>query len=129
MQRVLSFLASTSRPPRPGRHGMERVLVHAGRPDLVGIDPDRGRVMLCYTHAVWGLALNDFFGPDAWISRELVDSVLTGRATYSGHVAYSLWWLVPQRWIWPAYAVMMLPLALFTVGLWTRIRRSCRWWS
>jgi Vitamin K-dependent gamma-carboxylase len=78
-------------------------------------------LMLLYTHAVWGLALSDFFGADAWISRELVDVILTNHETYPNHFAYSLWWVVPPRWIWPAYAFMMLVLALFTVGLWTRI--------
>ena len=50
-----------------------------------------------------------------------MDVVETGHNTYPNHFAYSVWWLVPPRLIWPAYAVMMLILALFTVGLWTRV--------
>ena len=116
MQRVLSpvtgylghFVATTSErwnafwytPADPALLGLIRILTGT---------------MLLYTHAVWGLALYDFFGPDGWISRDLVELVQTNQ------FAYSLWWLVPPSWLWPAYAAMMVILALFTVGLWTRV--------
>jgi Vitamin K-dependent gamma-carboxylase len=90
-------------------------------PTLLGLIRIMTGLMLLYTHAVWGLALNEFFGPDSWISHELVDFVLTGHHTYPDHVAYSVWWLIPPRFIWPPYTGMMLILALFAVGLWTRI--------
>jgi hypothetical protein len=90
-------------------------------PTLLGLIRIMTGLMLLYTHAVWGLALNEFFGPDAWISPDLVDVVETGHNIFPNHFAYSVWWLVPPRWIWPAYAFMMLILALFTVGLWTRV--------
>jgi hypothetical protein len=83
-------------------------------PTLLGLMRILTGIMLLYTHAVWGLALDDFLGPDGWISRDLVELVQTNQ------FAYSLWWLVPARWLWPAYAVMMVILTLFTVGLWTR---------
>jgi hypothetical protein len=83
-------------------------------PTLLGMIRILTGLMLLYTHAIWGLALNDFLGPDGWISRDLVELVQTNQ------LAYSLWWLVPARWLWPAYAAMMVILALFTVGLWTR---------
>ena len=54
--------------------------------------------MLLYTHAVWGLALDDFFGPRAWLDAELV------RALQADESAYSFWWLVPPGWLWPAFA-------------------------
>ncbi len=84
-------------------------------PTLLGLIRTLTGLMLLYTHAVWGLVLHDFFGPDAWISRELAGSF------QSDQFAYSLWWYVPPRWLWPVYAIMMLVLALFTAGLWTRI--------
>jgi hypothetical protein len=90
-------------------------------PTLLGLLRIMTGLMLLYTHAVWGLALVEFFGPDAWISRELVDVVETGHNIFPNHFAFSVWWLVPPRWIWPAYVLMMLILTLFTIGLWTRI--------
>jgi Vitamin K-dependent gamma-carboxylase len=83
-------------------------------PTLLGMIRILTGLMLLYTHAVWGLALNDFLGPDGWISRDLVELV------QSNQFAYSVWWLVPAEWLWPAYAAMMVILALFTVGLSTR---------
>jgi uncharacterized membrane protein YphA (DoxX/SURF4 family) len=84
-------------------------------PALLGIIRILVGSMLLYTHGVWGLALDDFFGPDGWISPELVDLVLKDQYTYS------LWWLVPPRWMWPAYVAAMVVLFLFTIGFWTRI--------
>ena len=69
--------------------------------------------MLLYTHAVWGLALHDFFGPDGWISRDLVD-VSDGQTQSISPIPSGGW--CRAGWIWPAYAVMMVILALFTVG-------------
>ena len=84
-------------------------------PILLGLIRIMTGLMLLYTHAVWGLAVDDFFGPDAWISADLAE--LTQREQY----VYSFWWYVPPQWIWPAYAVAMLILAMFTVGFLTRI--------
>jgi hypothetical protein len=74
-------------------------------------------LMLLYTHAVWGLVLERFFGPKSWLSPDLV------RSLQGSQYAYSFWWLVPASpaAIWLTYAVSMLVLALFTMGLWTRI--------
>jgi hypothetical protein len=88
------------RPADPALFGIIRILVGS---------------MLLYTHGVWGLALDDFFSPDGWISRDLVDLVQRDQP------AYSFWWLVPPRWLWPAYALAMAVLLAFTVGLWTRV--------
>jgi len=84
-------------------------------PTLLGVIRVLTGLMLLYTHAVWGLALNDFFGADGWISRDLVNLLPTNQ------YAYSLWWLIPPGWLGPTYAVLLLILALFTVGLWTRV--------
>ncbi len=84
-------------------------------PILLGLIRIMTGLMLLYTHAVWGLALDDFFGQDAWISHDLADF------TQTNPYAFSFWWHVPPRWIWPAYAVAMLVLAFFTIGLFTRI--------
>ena len=84
-------------------------------PTLLGVVRILTGLMLLYTHAVWGMALDAFFGPTAWLSKELVPSI------QSDQFAYSFWWLVPSNWMWPAYGVSMLILALFTIGLWTRV--------
>ena len=84
-------------------------------PILLGVIRIMTGLMLVYTHAVWGLALDDFFGQDAWISRDLAN------VTLKDQYAYSFWWSVPPQWIWPVYVAAMVILALFTIGLFTRI--------
>ena len=84
-------------------------------PTLLGVLRVLTGLMLLYTHAVWGLVLADFFGPGGWLSERLV------RALQHESYTYSFWWLVPGRWIWPAYGLSMAVLALFTIGLWTRV--------
>ena len=84
-------------------------------PTLLGILRILTGLMLLYTHAVWGLVLPDFFGKKGWLSPELV------RAMTEGGYTYSFWWLVPEESMWTAYAVSMAVLALFTIGMWTRL--------
>ncbi len=84
-------------------------------PTLLGLLRILTGVMLLYTHAVWGLALADFFGPASWLSPSLV------RAMHAGQYVVSFWFWLPENWMWPAYVVSMVILGLFTAGLWTRV--------
>ena len=84
-------------------------------PTLLGLIRILTGLMLLYTHAVWGLVLPEFFGQGAWLNENLV------RTLSEGDYTYSFWWLVPDGWMWPAYAISMVVLAAFTLGLWTRI--------
>ena len=84
-------------------------------PTLLGLLRICTGLMLVYTHAVWGLALNDFFGPTSWLSPALVRSIEAGQYTYS------FWFWVPSGWMWPAYALSMLIFVCFTLGLATRV--------
>jgi hypothetical protein len=84
-------------------------------PTLLGLIRVLTGLMLLYTHAVWGLVLNDYFGPSSWLRGRLV------RLMQLDQLALSFWWWVPDRAMWPAYLVSMLILTLFTIGLWTRV--------
>lgn len=84
-------------------------------PTLLGLIRILTGSMLLYTHAVWGLVLPDFFGPGSWLDERLV------RTLSDGSFTYSFWWLVPDGRMWQAYALSMVVLAMFTVGLWTRL--------
>jgi hypothetical protein len=84
-------------------------------PALLGLIRILTGLMLLYTHAVWGLALDAFFGPVGWLDEGLV------RALQGDEFAYSFWWWVPANRVWHAYGLSMIVLALFTVGLWTRV--------
>ena len=83
-------------------------------PTLLGLMRMLTGIMLVYTHAVWGLALDDFFRPTSWLSPALVRAI---EAQYM----YSFWSLVPDQWMWPAYALSMVIFVFFTLGFCTRI--------
>lgn len=74
-----------------------------------------GGLMLVYTHAVWGLRLEEFFGPSGWQDPELVSAYL------AGSTAYTFWLYVPTEWLWPVHWTCLTILTLFTLGLWTRV--------
>jgi Vitamin K-dependent gamma-carboxylase len=84
-------------------------------PTLLGLLRICAGLMLVYTHAVWGLALDDFFGPTSWLSPSLVRTIETGQ------YMYSFWFWIPSQGMWPAYALSMLIFVFFTLGLWTRV--------
>jgi hypothetical protein len=84
-------------------------------PTLLGLLRILTGLMLIYTHAVWGLALNDFFGPTSWLSPGLVRSIEAGEYTYS------FWFWVSPSGMWPAYVASMVIFVLFTLGLGTRV--------
>src|SRR3954447_25319063 len=71
-------------------------------PTLLGLIRVLTGLMLLYTHAVWGLALREFYGPSAWLDERLI------RAIQQESYACSFWWAVPDRWAWVAYALSML---------------------
>jgi hypothetical protein len=83
-------------------------------PTLLGVLRILTGLMLLYTHAVWGLVLDEFFGPASWLSADLV------RTIQADQYAYSFWWLVPDGGIRVAYILSVLVLLLFTLGLFTR---------
>ena len=74
-----------------------------------------GGLMLVYTHAVWGLRLEEFFGPSGWQDPELVSAYL------ADSTAYTFWLYVPNEWLWTVHWSCLAILALFTLGLWTRV--------
>ncbi len=85
------------------------------KPNLLGLIRIMTGTMLIYTHAVWGLALRDFFSDSAWLSPAMM------RRVQGSQFVYSFWYLVPDGWIWPAYAFSMIVFVLFTLGLFTRV--------
>ncbi len=74
-------------------------------------------LMLCYTHLVWGLKLDAFFGPEGFQDPLLVQ-ILEPDST-----AWTFWWYVADAYRaevhWGCFAI----LALYTLGLWTTVTK------
>ena len=71
--------------------------------------------MLFYTHLVWGMNLEGFFGPNGWQSATLV------RTVQQGQLAWSFWWWVPDGMRLPVHLICLGILLLFMVGAFTRV--------
>ena len=71
--------------------------------------------MLTYTHFVWGLELDAFFGPDGWQSTEAV------REFFQDDWLPSLWWYVPADSLRLVHILCFIPLVLFLFGVATPV--------
>lgn len=72
--------------------------------------------MLFYTHAVWGLGLNDFAGSKGWLDRQAV-----GLAHSQGYAWSFLWWLEGSPvLVWSVHLSGLVVFALLTLGLYSR---------
>src|SRR3954469_4633513 len=68
-------------------------------PTLLGVLRVLTGLMLLYTHSVWGLALDDFFGPSGWLNPSLVEAIQREK------FAYSFWRWIPAGWMWQAHGL------------------------
>ena len=78
--------------------------------------------MLFYTHLVWGLDLEAFFGPQAWLTPEAVSEfqkTMSGPETVD--FSWSIfWWIESPALLWAVHIAALVVFALLTVGLFTR---------
>lgn len=73
--------------------------------------------MLLYTHAVWTIGLDDFFGANSWISPEAARGLQP-----NDNFVWSYFWLIHSRGaLWAAHIAALAVFAMLTLGLFTRI--------
>jgi hypothetical protein len=73
--------------------------------------------------AVLGLDLHDYLGSEGWIGSEAVRQYLAENAPS----AWSFWFLVPDRWLAPAWACCLVLVLLFAIGFASRITAVLAW--
>lgn len=71
--------------------------------------------MLFYTHLVWTMDLQSFFGPTGWLPSELLQEAQQGGYAWSHHH-----WLSSPAALWTAHLAALVVFALLTLGLWSR---------
>ncbi|RUL86278.1 DCC1-like thiol-disulfide oxidoreductase family protein [Tautonia sociabilis] len=81
-------------------------------------------LILLWDFAVLGLDLNAFLGSAGWADPEAVAFFRNGAGE---RWSWSLWSLVPDSLLVPAYAACLVVLLLFTVGLWSRVTAVLAW--
>ncbi len=83
-------------------------------PVVLGLIRILAGLMLIYTHAVWGLRLEEFLGPRPWMELGILQQ------TYGGWWA-SFWPWVPASAVWPVHIACLVVLVLFTLGVFSRV--------
>lgn len=115
MQLVRSYLREVA---AAGLTGWNRFWFAPVDPATLGLIRILTGAMLLYTHLVWTLGLNDFFGPDSWVSSSAASTVLPG----DGKWAWSILWLAdsPAK-LWTIHLAAIAVFLLLTVGLFSRV--------
>lgn len=73
--------------------------------------------MLLYTHLVWTIGLNDFFGPQSWLSRDAV-RMYQENSPY----AWSYLWLANSpASLWIVHIAALVVFTCLTIGLFSRV--------
>jgi predicted DCC family thiol-disulfide oxidoreductase YuxK len=69
---------------------------------------------------VFGLDLRDYFGSDGWADPHLVRSI-------QRPLAWSFWFMVGDDWLWPIWCLCLAVLALYTLGVASRLTAVMSW--
>lgn len=77
--------------------------------------------MLFYSHLVWGIDLQAFFGSSGWNNAGLIG------ALQNDSFAWSFWWYVPDAWLMPVHVMCCLVLLMFFLGAFTRVTSVLSW--
>lgn len=80
-------------------------------------------LLLFWSLAVYGLDLRAFFGSDGWTDPAILREVLRLERPY----AWSFWLLVPDGLLRPVWVACLVVLALYTVGLGSRVTAVLAW--
>jgi hypothetical protein len=87
--------------------------------------------MILYTHLVWTLDLSAFLGPDSWITGDVARQVHAANAERMGasaSLAWShLWYIESPAVLWAAHVAALAVLAMFMLGLFTRVTSILTW--
>jgi hypothetical protein len=79
--------------------------------------------MLLYTHLVWSLELDAFLGPDGFIPVASAQAFYDAVGSSSRYAPSILWYVKSSAALWVVHIAGLVALALFTLGLFTRVTK------
>ena len=102
--------------------GWDRFWFTPSDPATLGLIRLLAGLMVCYTHLVWTLDLEAFFGSQSWLNEAAV-ATLPGDDYHWSH-----WWLIQSPTLmWGSHIVAVAICACFALGLWTRVTGVLTW--
>lgn len=115
MNRLLNYLADVWHATVAG---WNRFFFTPTDPATIGFIRICAGTMMFYTHLVWSLRLDDFFGSHAWVTQESARDAIG----LQHRLAWSFWWLVDSPTLmWTIHAVVLVVMAMYALGLFTRV--------
>lgn len=132
MRRLLTGLASfASEYSRALARGWNTFFFRPADPTSLGLIRVGVGALLFWSMLVYGLDLRDFFGSQGWAEPDTVRyfAYEAPNVSYRGlhPYAWSFWYLVPDGLLWPVWGLCMVVLALYTLGLWSRVTAVLAW--
>ncbi|HVX60581.1 MAG TPA: HTTM domain-containing protein [Pirellulales bacterium] len=105
---------------RAARDGWNRFWFTPSDPATLGLIRILAGAMLLYTHVVWSLGLEAFFGAHAWVSPAAAQQALAMQDGRS--YAWSYWWLIESpAALWTVHIAALVVFAMLMLGLASRI--------
>lgn len=120
--------SSLNAPPEPGglkaaASAWDRFFFSPADPTALGAIRIASGLLLLWSVGCLGLDLRGFLGSYGWADPSALRALRSG----SGNLEWSLWNLVPDSLLWPAWSVAMIVLALFALGVGSRVTAPLAW--
>jgi hypothetical protein len=96
--------------------GWNRFWFSPSDPATLGLIRIFAGAMLFYTHLIWSLDLNGFFGADGWLPAKTIES-LPNHSVFEWSWFY---WITSPTLMWTVHIASLVVFALLTIGLWSR---------
>ena len=80
-------------------------------------------LLVFWSFLVYGLDLQAFFGSDGWADPEAIKALQGNQISYT----WSFWTLIPDSFLRPVWVVCLAVVAMYAVGLWSRVTAVLVW--
>jgi predicted DCC family thiol-disulfide oxidoreductase YuxK len=102
------------------RRGWNRFFFSAADPTSLGLIRAAVGLLAFWSLIVFGLDLHDYFGRTGWAEPGAIQEI-------NRPLAWSFWFLVPDGWLRAVWFLCLITLALFTLGLFSRVTAVLSW--
>lgn len=118
MKLVVDYLRELS---RAAVAGWNRFWFTPADPATLGLLRICAGLMLLYTHAVWTLELEAFFGADGFIPVGSAEAFYQAVGSSRAYAPSYLWYVSAPTTLWTLHIAGLVVLTMFTVGLFSRV--------
>ena len=109
------FPAKAIHAAKSAHKAWDKFWFRASDPTVLGLMRWLAGGMILYTHIVWGINLEAFFGSAGWNSPDTLAVI------QEGQIVPSFWWYVSDSWLYTVHYTCIAVLFLFWIGCATRV--------